>query len=61
MQYLLQREGHFVYCTDLPTWPMDDGEAEVHSRVMNTLISNVKGNSLKLLKRYRDPHEAGMT
>jgi hypothetical protein len=36
---------------------MSDEEVEARSRIMSILISNVKGNALKLLKRYQEPHE----
>jgi hypothetical protein len=36
---------------------MDKDEAEARSRVMSIFIGNVKGNALRLLRRYRDPHK----
>jgi hypothetical protein len=57
IQHLLQRDGNFVFCTTPPPMIIDNDEREARSRVMSILISNVKGNALKFLKRYREPYE----
>ena len=57
MKNMLQKDGRFHYSLTPPSKPMSEEERMAHQQVMSIINNNTKKNALKLLQRYRNPHE----
>ena len=57
MKNLLQKDGRFFYCLTPPSVVMGEEEKMARLLVMSIINNNAKNSTLKLLRRYHDPHE----